>query len=74
MCYTGECRFECGYTGECMISNYQDFEKKYGETACIVGGMVDDEETEEYIAKNKERLEAIYYQWWEDSSYRNVKL
>ena len=74
MCYTGECLFEYGYTGECMISNYQQFREKYGENACIVGGVPDCYETGKYIEDNKERLDAIYHKWWEDSSYRNVKL
>ena len=74
MCYSGKCQFESGWSGNCTIGNHQQFYEKYGETACVVGGMVDDEETEEYITKNKERLDAIYHQWWEDSSYRNIKL
>ena len=72
MCYSGQCRMECqgqGYEGECVISPHlhQWFFETYGETACIVGGMFDDEESEEYIINNKERLDAIYKQWYYDA-------
>lgn len=73
MCYTGKCKFEYGWTpnggGDCMISDYQKFHEKYGEHACIVGGYIDDEEAEEYIAKNKERLDTVYEQWCKDNPW-----
>lgn len=62
MCNTGECHFE-SYLGDCMINDFDKFKEKYGECACIVGGHIEDEEAKEYIAKNKDRLDAIYQQW-----------
>ena len=73
MCYTGECKFEYGWTpnggGGCMISDYQKFREKYGEHACVVGGVPDCYETEKYIEDNKERLDAIYEQWCKDTPW-----
>lgn len=73
MCYTGKCLFEYGWTpngaGDCMISNYEKFYEKYGEHACIVGGVPDCYETEKYIEDNKERLDAIYEQWCKDTPW-----
>jgi len=73
MCYTGKCLFEYGWTpnggGGCMILDHQKFYNKYGEDACIVGGYIDDEESEEYYANHKERLDAIYEQWCKDTPW-----
>lgn len=66
MCCSGECLFEVSggsCAGDCMAGDHAGFREKYGEYACYVGGMPDDEESERYIAENSERLGAIYRRW-----------
>ena len=46
-----------------MVGDLVGFREKYGEYACYVGGLPDDEESERYIAENSERLGAIYRRW-----------
>lgn len=65
MCNSGKCLFEAGgaNTGDCMVGDLVGFREKYGECACYVGGMPEDEESEQYIAENEERFDAIYRRW-----------
>ncbi len=46
-----------------MVGDLVGFREKYGEYACYVGGLPDDEESEQYIAENEERFDAIYRRW-----------
>lgn len=65
VCNSGECLFEAGgaNAGDCMVGDLVGFREKYGEYACYVGGLPDDEESEQYIAENEERFDAIYRRW-----------
>lgn len=69
MCYTGICLFEYSggeSVGGCQVCGHQRFTERYGESPCIVGMCPQDPEEEEYIANNRERLEAIYGEWIAD--------
>jgi len=64
MCYSGMCVFE-NYMGGCNVKNYEKFKAELGESACIVGGMPDDEESEQYIKDNADRLAELAYEAYE---------
>lgn len=68
MCYTGICLFENGggRAGDCMVFGHSDFEKRYGESPCIVGQLPQDPDDEKYIEENKERLDDIYKRYLEE--------
>lgn len=75
MCYTGICLFEyCGgdSLGDCMVSSHSEFERRYGESPCIVGQCPHDPEDEAYIAANRERLELIFRQFISDRHGRHM--
>ena len=63
MCYSGRCLFEDSM-GNCQVwsLDYNEFEKKYGYTACRVGGTSDWEIDvyEEYYQEHEEEFKEIY--------------
>lgn len=64
MCYSGRCLFEDSM-GNCQIwsLDYNEFEKKYGYPACLVGGSyeyVDNPSDIEYYRKHEEEFKSIY--------------